>query len=74
MESLTERISTQQVVESAPVPENVENEHVHPDEVRLKALVDQDDYQEAFFLARRLLANGEDWAQPWLDEIKQRMS
>ena len=74
MESLTERISTQQVVESAPVPENVENEHVHPDEVRLKALVDQDDYQEAFFLARRLLANGEDWAQPWLDEIKQKMS
>ena len=74
MESLTERISTQQDIETPAAQEHLEIEHVHPDEVRLKLLLENDDYQEAFFLARRLLANGEEWAQPWLDEIKQKMS
>lgn len=74
MESLTERISTQQDIDTSAVTEDHDAEHVHPDEVRLKSLIEQDDYQEAFFLARRLLANGEEWAHPWLDQIKQKMS
>ena len=74
MESLTERISTQQDIDTSAVTEDHDAEHVHPDEIRLKSLIEQDDYQEAFFLARRLLANGEEWAHPWLDQIKQKMS
>ncbi len=74
MESLTERISTRQVPSTPTVPEQQEHESAHPDELRLKLLMEQDDYQEAFFLARRLLANGEDWAKSWLEDIQQKMS
>jgi hypothetical protein len=41
--------------------------------VRLVALVDAEDYQQAFFMARRLVANGEDWAEEILREIQLKM-
>ncbi|MEC8632831.1 MAG: hypothetical protein VXY10_05270 [Candidatus Thermoplasmatota archaeon] len=72
MRSLTARIS-------APTPtpstSEVEEDVVqrHPDELQLEALVEQGDVQSAFFLARRLLAAGEDWAEPWLARIQADM-
>ena len=72
MRSLTARIS-------APTPApitNVPEEEViqrHPDEHQLEVLIEQGDVQSAFFLARRLLASGEDWAEPWLERIQAGM-
>ena len=58
-------------VSSAPV-DDVES-HVHPDEPKLAMLLEQGDVQAAFFLARRLLASGESWAEPWLERIQSEM-
>lgn len=71
MQSLTDRITTQADAVAIPSPkEEVEVEAAHPDEEKLRGLVAQGDLQAAFFLARRLLASGEDWAQNWLDQIQ----
>ena len=73
MKSLTDRISMPEktAVSSAPV-DDVES-HVHPDEPKLAMLLEQGDVQAAFFLARRLLASGESWAEPWLERIQSEM-
>ena len=73
MKSLTDRISMPEktAVSSAPV-DDVES-HVHPDEPKLAMLLEQGDVQAAFFLARRLLATGKSWAEPWLERIQSEM-
>jgi hypothetical protein len=38
--------------------------------IRLQELIDNEDYSEAFFLSRRLVAQGEDWAEEWLVKAK----
>jgi tetratricopeptide (TPR) repeat protein len=71
MQTLTDRIST--VVEQAPeTPEEAQVEPSHPDEANLRNLVEQGDLQAAFFLARRLVASGEDWAVAWIEDIQAR--
>lgn len=72
MQSLTDRISTETGTDEVDEHAAVE-ESIHPDEVKLKHLIDRGDVQAAFFLARRLLAAGETWAEPWLDEIQSLM-
>lgn len=72
MQSLTDRISTP--TESTPVMEEpTDAEPVHPDEAKLSHLIEQGDLQAAFFLARRLLASGEEWADTWLENIQSQM-
>ena len=72
MQSLTDRISTP--TESTPVMEEpTDAEPVHPDETKLSHLIEQGDLQAAFFLARRLLASGEEWADTWLENIQSQM-
>jgi tetratricopeptide (TPR) repeat protein len=71
MVALTKRVSTPDPI----VDEKADEEEVvvHLDKVRLDALVDAEDYQQAFFMARRLVANGEDWAEEILREIQLKM-
>ena len=71
MQSLTDRITTH-VEEHVNIPTEEHQEVVkgHPDEEKLRRMVEQGDLQAAFFLARRLLASGEEWAQEWLDLIQ----
>ena len=71
MRSLTERISLP-TDPPAPAEEN-EPSTVHPDEHNLRTLTEQGDLQSAFFLARRLLASGESWAETWLEKIQSEM-
>ena len=66
MRSLTQRISLP-TEPPAPAEEN-EPSTVHPDEHHLRTLTEQGDLQSAFFLARRLLASGESWAETWLEK------
>ena len=72
MQSLTERISTPaEPIQSTE--ENSDESPAHPDEAKLANLVEQGDLQAAFFLARRLLASGERWAEEWLAQIQSQM-
>lgn len=41
------------------------------DEIELKRLLDVEEYATAFFMARRLLTRGEEWAQPYLLQSQQ---
>tara|TARA_B100000003_G_scaffold94233_1_gene84557 strand:+ start:649 stop:1530 length:882 start_codon:yes stop_codon:yes gene_type:complete len=72
MQSLTERISTP-AEPIQPAEEDIEKSTAHPDEAKLANLMEQGDLQAAFFLARRLLASGERWAEDWLAQIQSQM-
>ena len=72
MRVLTERISTPKETTVA-VDESEEPIAEHPDQSKLAKLMEQGDHQSAFFLARRLLASGETWAEPWLEKIQAEM-
>jgi tetratricopeptide (TPR) repeat protein len=70
MLELSQRVSTP-ISQDEKVVDNVEDEtSQHPDLIRLQDLIKNEDFSEAFFLARRLIAQGEDWAEPWLIKAK----
>ena len=71
MQSLTDRISSP--VQSVEPKKEMEKATTHPDEAKLSSLMEQGDFQAAFFLARRLLASGENWAESWLVQIQSQM-
>ena len=72
MQSLTKRISTPaESIQS--FEDDKEEDSAHPDEAKLSNLIEQGDLQAAFFLARRLLASGETWAEEWLAQIQAQM-
>jgi tetratricopeptide (TPR) repeat protein len=71
MQSLSQRISitnpeAQQITE---VPKETVEEK-DPNLVRLEVLMDAGDVSEAFFYARRLVAEGEEWAMAWVEKAK----
>mgnify|MGYP001158314423 FL=1 len=72
MRLLTERISTPEEMSEIEL-ETEEQVAEHPDKSKLAKLLENQDYQSAFFLARRLLASGETWAEPWLEQIQSEM-
>ena len=69
MQSLSQRISVSAQLPDAVVDEP-EEQQKDPDLVRLEVLMEAGDASEAFFLARRLVANGEDWAEAWVEKAK----
>jgi hypothetical protein len=76
MESLSQRISkTPQEVDiedEITVSDEAElNDKEHPDLNKIKQLLESGNASEAFFLARRLVASGEDWAAQWLEKAQQ---
>ena len=69
MQSLSQRISTTlPVVEDAIEEEALEQKD--PNLERLELLMEAGDASEAFFFARRLVAQGEAWAEAWVDKAK----
>mgnify|MGYP006236410059 FL=1 len=69
MQSLSQRISTTSpVVEDAIEEESLEQKD--PNLERLELLMEAGDASEAFFFARRLVAQGEAWAEAWVDKAK----
>ena len=46
---------------------NVENQ----EQVRLESLLELGNSEEAFFLARRLLSSGEEWAREYMDRASK---
>ncbi|MDG1546379.1 MAG: hypothetical protein P8Q55_03215, partial [Candidatus Poseidoniaceae archaeon] len=75
MESLSKRISKNPELDAAEETAITSQEEVsaeHPDLEKLKKLLDSGDTSEAFFLARRLVASGEDWADEWLERAQKQ--
>lgn len=72
MQRLTDRVSTPREAEIKPAETPTEPEG-HPDEENLRRLMEHNDHQAAFFLARRLVASGEAWAETWLSRIQEAM-
>ena len=70
MMQLSKRIST--LTEEPRMDQTVEVEAVkeNQDMVRLQSLMDAGDASEAFFLARRLVSQGEEWAEEWVQKAK----
>ncbi|RJU80698.1 MAG: hypothetical protein DWC09_05825 [Candidatus Poseidoniales archaeon] len=70
MMQLTKRIST--LSEEPRIEPTVEVETVreNPDMIRLQSLMAAGDASEAFFLARRLVSQGEEWAEEWVEKAK----
>ena len=71
METLASKVS-------APVKEdteNVEEDLISEDRdmVKLRALFSESNFQEAFFYARRLVAQGEDWAEEWMMKAREQL-
>ncbi len=48
-----------------------ESESVNLDLEQIKAYLSENNFAAAFFLARRIISRGEEWAQPWLDTAKE---
>jgi hypothetical protein len=56
-------------------PEEIQEEEeeeisVNKDEVELENFLAGEEFSAAFFLARRLVSRGEDWAQPYLEQAQ----
>ena len=76
MESLSQRISkssSEADVENAVAVSDEADitNKLHPDLNKMKELFDSGNASEAFFLARRLVASGEEWATEWLEKAQQ---
>lgn len=71
MMQLSQRISN--LSEDLPAEEtkDIETEKVNPDLTRLQSLLAAGDASEAFFLARRLVSQGEQWAEEWVEKAKK---
>ena len=69
MMELSKRVSkSEDNIQDVYTDENVESKH--PDLSRLELLISNEDFSEAFFLARRLISQGEDWATDWLEAAR----
>ena len=70
MLQLSQRISSMEQEVEATIPVEDELISSHPDLERLQSLMDAGDVSEAFFLARRLVSQGEVWAEDWVTKAK----
>ncbi|MGB1792800.1 MAG: hypothetical protein ACPHMS_02850, partial [Candidatus Poseidoniaceae archaeon] len=73
MEELNKRVR-QEIPASIPKQDQDEDaQELHLDEKKLIALIESANISEAFFLARRLVASGESWAEPYLEQCRSLM-
>lgn len=70
MLQLSQRISTIEEIQETSIPVEEEQTSTHPDLMRLQSLMEAGDASEAFFLARRLVSQGEEWAEEWVAKAK----
>ena len=48
-------------------------EETNLEEKKLVELIESSNISEAFFMARRLVASGETWAEPYLEQCRSMM-
>ena len=61
-------LSKPSIIDETPVKQVPEETLIPDDEQILQQLLDNGDSQSALFLSRRLIANGEEWAQKYYDK------
>ena len=71
MLQLSQRISSADETTEESIKPKQEKISAHPDLKRLQSLMEAGDSSEAFFLARRLVSQGEDWAEEWVQRAKE---
>ena len=69
MVTLASRVSTSDITKDGIVAEC--NESITAKD-KLDDLLQAGDFSEAFFVARRLVAEGEDWAEVYMQEARRR--
>jgi hypothetical protein len=74
MQSLARRIKIHEGAEIELPQNNEDTEYVNQDLVQITAYLSEHNYAAAFFLARRIISRGEEWAQPWLETAKERLN
>ncbi|MEK9697239.1 MAG: hypothetical protein VW270_15860, partial [Candidatus Poseidoniales archaeon] len=70
-EHLTSHLRTEVLI---PPKVEIDDEHIDSmDKLKLHELMVNNNMEEAFFYARRLVAQGEDWANEYLREIQENL-
>ena len=72
MEQLNQRVRRDVPVPVMESPQE-EVEQLNLDEKKLMGLIESGNISEAFFLARRLVASGESWAEAYLEQCRSMM-
>ena len=72
MEELNKRVRQEPSELISEVTEEIV-EALNLDEKKLIALIEAANISEAFFMARRLVASGESWAEPYLEQCRSMM-
>ena len=72
MEELNKRVR-QETNEPDVKAEEDDVETFNVEEKKLTALIESSNISEAFFMARRLVASGEEWAEPYLEQCRSMM-
>ena len=73
MEQLNERVRQDTSEPEITIDSEIIIEEDYPDKTRLINLIESDNISEAFFLARRLVASGEEWAEEYLEQCRSLM-
>ncbi len=73
MQKLSQTISTVQSPEIETQQDEEQAEEIDPQLAKLQSLIESGDAPEAFFLARSLLTNGEEWAKEWMIKARELM-
>ena len=69
MGELANKLSGNVGLEEETLP--VENESIDYEKNELDLMFEREEYQSAFFLARRLLSQGEEWAVEYFNRAKE---
>ena len=73
MEQLNERVRQNTIEPETSTDTESVMEEEYPDKRRLNTLIESENISEAFFLARRLVASGEEWAEEYLEQCRSLM-
>ena len=70
MENLALKVSSSEIIDETLVDEPQVSDH----EASLLDLIEKEEYSSAFFLARRLVTNGEAWAEVYLKQAQDNLT
>jgi tetratricopeptide (TPR) repeat protein len=71
MENLALKVSSPEIIDDEPLDDEPQ---VSDLEANLLALIENQEYSSAFFLARRLVTNGEAWAEVYLKQAQDNLT
>jgi hypothetical protein len=72
MEILALKVATPTI--SKPKLASDEEEKLGDEEENIRSLLQNQEYSSAFFLARRLVTSGEEWAIPYLEQAQGHLT